>query len=462
MKKTILLLVSFWGIVSAQNAAVSSYLDPQISGNADVRIREVRVPSSGYSICTYWCTLGYWTSGSTHGYGGLQWTTDNSQGPKNHIYSQWNDYSTAAYHDPATQVKTFGGEGTGVKSINNDPLNEWQPDFWHVTADRVWSEGNNSHFAFIVKDGETGIWRHIITWSTPEANLRFTGSYCFIEDWRGDGEYRESQIRKGWNRSSSTENWTPLTTYKYNINDGDIAPGGRSYNKRTNWCGGIKSDATGDFFYMGAGGFVACTNNDNTNYTIARTETSPQQEYGVHRISDLKATMFEGDNKLAVHWNWDSTTVPQYSYSIEIKDGNTTVLTKSDTIPEKRADTLDISSLSPSSKGYSVFLEIVDFFDGKSDPKTVTFGDGSVSVYDNLERSNRKISIINQGEKTIIVNPQFNNNWNFKLFSLNGKLLYSQKNISDSQIILNNSLRSLSSGVYIFRIDNMNRIVNIR
>lgn len=326
----------------------------------------------------------------------------------------------------------------------------------------MWSEGNKSHFAFIVKDGETGIWRHIITWSTPEANLKFSGSYCFIEDWRGDGEYRESQLRKGWNRSSSTENWTPLTTYKYNINDGDIAPGGRSYNKRTNWCGGKKSDATGEFFYMGAGGSVACTNNDNTNYTIARTETSPQEEYGIHRISDLKAIMFDGNNKLAIDWKWDSTTVPQYAYFITVKDGNTTVLTKSDTIPEKRSDTLDISSLTPASKLYSVTFEVIDFFDGNSDPKMVTFGDGSVSLKDNLGIDNNKISIMNLGDKTIITNGQFNKNWNLNLFSVNGKLLYSKKNIDTPETTLNNNTLGISSGVYVFRINNSNRLINFK
>lgn len=372
-----MLLLSLWGIISAQNAAVSSYLDPQLSGNADVRIREVRMPSAGHSIGTYWCTMGYWTTGSTHGYGGLQWTPDNSVGPKNYIYSQWNDYSTNAYNDPATQVTTFGGEGTGVKSINNDPLNQWETDYWHTTADRVWDEGNNTHFAYIVKNGKTGVWRHIMTWSTPETSLRFTGSYCFIEDWRGDGEYRESQLRKGWNRLASSQNWTPLTTYKYKINSGDIQPGGRSYNKRTNWCGGKKTDATGEFFYMGAGGSTACTNNDNTNYIIARTETTPQEEYGVHRISKLTAIPFDGNNKLAVLWSWDSTTVPQFFYKITVKDGGTTVLTVSDTIPQKRSDTLDISSLSPNTKLYTITLEIIDFFDGNAEPKTATFGNGS-------------------------------------------------------------------------------------
>ncbi len=371
------ILISLFALTSAQsqNAAVSSYLDPQTSGYADVRIREVRIPSSGYTIGTYWCTLGYWTTGSTTGYGGLQWTQDNSQGPKNYIYSQWNDYSTAAYHDPATQVKTFGGEGTGVKSINNDPLNQWERDYWHVTADRLWNEGDKTHFGYIIRNGKSGVWKHIMTWSTPEPNLKITGSYCFLEDWRGDGEYRESQLRKGWNRQSSSESWVPITTYKYNINSYDIESSDRrSYNKRTNWRGGIKSDDTGEFFYMGAGGTVASTNNNNTKYTIARTETLPQEEYGVNRIADLMVLPIENSTKLAVTWESDSLTVPQFIYTITVVDGNETVVTKTDTLPEMRSDTLDISSLDLQTKSYTVTLNVVDFFDGNAIPVSKTIG----------------------------------------------------------------------------------------
>lgn len=375
IRKAIHLSLLAAALSSAENAAVSSYLDPVTSGKADVRIREVRMPSSGYTIGTYWCTLGYWTTGSTSGYGGLQWTPDPAKGPNNYIYSQWNDYSTAAYNDPATNVTTFGGEGTGVKSINNDPLNQWEPDYWHVTADRVWNEGNTTHFGFIVKNGKTGVWKHLMTWNTPEANLKLTGSYCFLEDWRGDGEYRESQIRKGWDRKSDTERWEALTTYKYNINDYDIAaPGRRSYNKRTNWAGGIKSDATGEFFYMGAGGTVSSTNNDETMYTIARAEKSPQEEYGVHRIADLKVIPFDNNSKLAVEWESDSLTVPQFIYTISVKQGSSTVLTKTDTLPQGRSDTLDISSLDLLSKSYTVQLDVVDFFDGNAIPFTREIG----------------------------------------------------------------------------------------
>jgi hypothetical protein len=366
--------------LSAQDAAVSSYLNPQFSGSADVRIREVRMPSSGHTIGTYWCTLGYWTTGTTSGYGGLQWTPDTTQGPKNYIYSQWNDYSTSAYHDPATQVKLFGGEGTGVKSINNDPDNQWAPDYWHVTADRVWDEGSNTYFAYIVKNGETDIWTHMITWNTPESNLRFSSAgYTFLEDWRGDGAYRESQIRKGWNRRSSDQSWIPVTSYEYSINENDIAPGGRSYNKRENWRGGIQSDSEGEFFYMGAGGSVSSTNNSGTTYTIDRTETSPREEYGTVRISDLSLRDI-GNEQLEISWSIDATTVPQWSYGITVQEEDVPVATYSDTLPQCRKDTITVSGLDTDNNSYTVELSVTDFFDGVADPVSETIGSDGAAI----------------------------------------------------------------------------------
>ncbi len=405
--KTTLVTLAVYGMGFGQDAAVSSYLDPQTSGNADVRIREIRVPSSGHTINTYWCTLGYWSTGTSTGYGGIQYTNDNSVGPKNYIYSQWNDYTENAYNDPNTQVMTFGGEGTGVKSINNDPLNQWKPDYWHVTADRVWDEGNQTHFAYSVRNGETGIWKHIMTWSTPERSIRITGSYCFMEDWWGRGEYREGHIRKGWNRSSSTEQWKAITTYLYNINGNDIVPGGRSYNKRTNWCGGKREDATGEYFYMGAGGDVASTNNDGTRYSMTRTETSPQDEYGAVKISDLRATVIDNSSKLVVEWKNDNTTVPQFAYYLSVTDAGSEVLTVSDTIPEKRSDTLDISSLSADNKSYTVTLNLLDMFDGEAKSKSITFGNGIVTKYLTLLSPN--------GGETVMVGEQLPLTWETNL-----------------------------------------------
>lgn len=457
MKKMLRFVPLLCGIGLAQNAAVSSYLDPVLSGNADIRIREVRVPATGHTMDTYWCTMGYRTTGATHGYGGIQWTRDNTIGPKNYIYSQWNDYSTNAYNDPKTIVMTFGGEGTGVKSVNNDPQNQWEPGYWHVTADRVWDEGNNTHFAYFVRNGKTGVWRHVMTWSTPEKSLRFTSSYCFIEDWWGLGYYREGHMRKGWNHLSAYKQWKPITTYRYSINTRDIAPGGRSYNKRTNWCGGKSSDASGEYFFMGAGGSVACTNNHNTNFTIPRTETAPQEEYGVIEVSTLDAKFIDNKRKLVVAWSNDSTTVPQFAYTITVSDGEEELLVVTDTVPQKRSDTLDVSSLMPEEKMYTATLDLIDMFDGNAEPQSVAFGKQDVSSV-SLGSGNivlRQLSLSEAGN-ALLFNHEFSTPVEFRLYTLRGALLY--REITTGRVT--GVQKRLSEGAYVWQVFHDGEVVS--
>lgn len=408
MRKFLILIFTLVLFASAQNAAVSSYFKPRYSATyydinykdsvyldstkSDIRIREVRVPSDGLYIGTYYCTMGYFTpSGTSTGYGGIQYTSDISKGPKNYIYSQWNDYTTVAYSDSETDIEAFGGEGTGQKSINHDPGNQWTTDYWHVTSDRVWKEGSNTYFAFIAKNGETGIWTHMITWNTPEAGVYFKGGgYYFLEDWTGDGNYRSVHMRRAYSRTVGSGNWFHHKKFLYDINDGDItSPTGRSRDNN-NWLGGVASDGGGQYFYMAAGGGCGVSNNDYSDHIVSNSTSSPQELYGVHKITSLTAIPFDSNNKLRVLWDGDNTSVPQFAYTLTIKDGGTTVLTKTDTIPQKRSDTLDISSLSPEVKLYTVTLNITDFFDGSAASKTTTFGNGAGGYLLVTEPSSKK------------------------------------------------------------------------
>lgn len=128
---------------------------------------------------------------------------------------------------------------------------------------------------------------------------------------------------------------------------------------------------------MGAGGDVACTNNDYTKYFIPRTETVPQEEYGVIRISAVVATPSQDSSKLIVEWSNDSTTVPQFAYFITVKEGNTEILFVCDTIPQKRSETIDLSPLGVNLQNCSVTLEVLDMFDGRSEPVSIHLGEQS-------------------------------------------------------------------------------------
>ncbi len=230
------------------------------------------------------------------------------------------DAAVSSYLDPKMIFQTFGGEGTGVKSITY--AYPWTPGYWNVLADRAWDVGNKTYTAFFVKDGKTGVWRHLITMNIPIAHER------------------------------------------YSVNAIDFTT--RSINKKTNWEGGKASDSTGEYFFMGAGGSISSTNNAGTVLTIARTAKSPQEEYGTSRIVRVSSSINPDKSKVIIEWAIDSLSVPQFSSRISIQDGMAVVATSMDTMPQRRQDTLDISKLTLDTKKYSFTLSVTDMFDGQS------------------------------------------------------------------------------------------------
>lgn len=355
----------------AQNAAVSAYLNPNDNFSGDIRVKEVRVPASGLTPYTYWCTLG-WFSDSTSGYGGMQYTADGFQ----YRYSIWNDSAVPAWHDPRMSYTAFGNEGTGVTSWTY--AYPWSTDVWNVLADRAWDVGRHTMMAFFVKDGKTGVWRHLITWDVPLAHQRYGYySYNFLEDWSGTGEnYREYHSRRGWKRNSSSQAWFPITQENFSIVAGDTVEGGRCRNYRSNWQGGTRTGSDGEsFWFMGTGGSIAPSNNTGATWTIARAATSPQEEYGVAKVDELSATMDSQRCHLFVAWTMDSLSVPQFASRVTVLDSNgKKVLEVSDTLPQRRADTLDISNLSIGKQQYTVRLSVTDILDGTAAIRETVFG----------------------------------------------------------------------------------------
>lgn len=150
VKNLLAFVLLVYGTGAAQNAAVSSYLNPNDDFAGDIRIKEVRVPQNGYTPSTYWCCMGW--SSDPSGYGGMQYPSANGN---NYIYSIWNDYTVPAWKDPVVDHVTFGGEGTGVSARTT--AFQWSPDYWNVMADRAWNVGNHTYIAVVVKNGKTGV-----------------------------------------------------------------------------------------------------------------------------------------------------------------------------------------------------------------------------------------------------------------------------------------------------------------
>ncbi len=290
----------------------------------------------------------------------------------NYIYSIWNTKTIAAYHHPKVVPGTFGNEGNGVKMMTfSFP---WSVDYWNVLADRFWDVGNRSYTGFFVKDEKSGVWSHLITWNIPIARVRYSSNADeFLEDWVGNGYYRQIHCRRGWKRRNDNHEWFAITKRRYSYNTGDAS--GRSVNKRNNWEAGIATDSSGPYYFMGAGGSIPNTGNANTTLSIPRTAKTPQENYGVGRIVKLITTISGTD--LFVSWIIDSMAVPQFASKVIISDESSTVLTVTDTVPQRRADTIDISNLSPDTKKYTVTLSFIDIFDGQANPLSAPLGGSS-------------------------------------------------------------------------------------
>lgn len=134
IKSLALIAMSFLGLISiAQNGAPSLYLNYQDNVEGDIIINSLRVPSDNQSpLNTYYCGM-LWNGGQhAGGYCGMQ---EHPAG-RNFIFSLWDDYLpqgaevTEEYADASTVVEPFGGEGTGMRSINyNIP---WKTGEWHT------------------------------------------------------------------------------------------------------------------------------------------------------------------------------------------------------------------------------------------------------------------------------------------------------------------------------------------
>lgn len=152
-------------------------------------MHDVCVPSNGLTKHTYYCCL-QWNAGKEGGgYCGIQ---DHPDG-KVFIFSMWDpvtstkDEIKAVHVGHGTQISRFGGEGTGLKSMNFSV--GWKPDHWYTIVVRRWEKDDHSYFGFWVLDQTEKIWRHFATFDYPVNSVCFTTrTACFVEDWCGTGE----------------------------------------------------------------------------------------------------------------------------------------------------------------------------------------------------------------------------------------------------------------------------------
>jgi hypothetical protein len=201
---------------------------------------------------TYFCQLGF-----SGGYLGIQKLGD---GKKICIFSIWDGSSNNSQHTDkelranaifarkGVQVRRFGGEGSGIKSMMpyNWKLNEYSA--YIVTVSPTDQPNRHIYTAFL-QDPETKEWFRMASFNAIGKN-KLVGIYSFVEDFKRDyNSYNlghKSYYRNPWYFSKSENKWYPITNLCFtadsavsvNINaqlhgpEASLATGGKVANKQ--------------------------------------------------------------------------------------------------------------------------------------------------------------------------------------------------------------------------------------
>ena len=377
---TALLVLTAGGpLARAQNSAPSSHLVFDDRFDGDIIINEVRVPSGGEAMYTYYEALGWRGTGA--GYAGIQ------VHPRAHLYlfSIWDHKEhtapiRAVYRGAGTETVGFGGEGTGLKSWNFKL--GWSADIWYTLVARNWPVGDHTYYGFWVRAGDTKRWNHLVTMDVGVAKARFQGGTdAFIEDWSNTGaKPRTTTMRGGWKRRLDGT-WFPFGGAKYSVNAWDLDPGKRSYHFRRNFDGGVKRDKRGAYYYMVSGGAkTAPTTTNPAQFSIKRRETEPAYD----KLTIEQASLVVTENMtLAVRWRVSPTTTAPFSSHLAVFDHPKVIgkpLARVDQqVPHARSATLDLSGLGLASGRYFARLTCVDILDRQSPATVIPFTLGAAT-----------------------------------------------------------------------------------
>ena len=365
MRIPFILTVFCLNLGAGQNAAPSSHMVFDDNFEGDIVINEVRVPKRGEAMYTYYETLGW--GGVASGYAGIQ------AHPKahNYIFSIWDHKAhkapiRAVYRGPGTLTEKFGGEGTGLKSWNFNL--GWDVDIWYTLVSRCWAVGDHTHYGFWSLSGKTGKWTHLVTVDVAAKQAFFEGGTdTFTEDWLETGKnVRTSHLRGGWKRRLYGQ-WHAFSRARYSVNHWDLGPGKRSFNFKSNWNGGVSKDASGQFFFMTAGGKATKPATKNpSQHTILRHESKPA--YVPLKIKDARAYLKEG--RLVVEWDNDPATLPQFSYHVAAVDSASIRFTQNENVPHARQASLAVGQF----KNGLVTLICTDILGNRSGAKKIVIG----------------------------------------------------------------------------------------
>ncbi|GGE22840.1 hypothetical protein GCM10010831_24680 [Psychroflexus salis] len=300
------------------------------------------------------------------GYCGIQEHPDG----RNFIFSIWDpinssDPISASYTHPGTQIESFGGEGTGLKSWNFNI--GWDTNQWYSFVTRAWSIDSNTMFGFWVYNHSDQIWHHLVTMDYPVNDIRFNSSTgSFIEDWLGNGSnMREVHHQNAWKRKTSDLSWSALTSSLFER----VSPDAGANNYIDNYNGGTNND----YYFMQSGG-TATPSNSTSGTMLSLINFNSEPGYDVAVITNINKTV--SMNNLLLNWTLDSSKSPQFSYEINVYDNpnfsGVPLIEIDEIIPHQREVNIDISSLF-NDEQYYIEFNVIDIFDNKSATLTENF-----------------------------------------------------------------------------------------
>ena len=427
---------------SAQQASCPAwgpYIEGQnmgVAGNSEVMYSEVMADNGCVQPTTYYSTLNF-NLGPRGGYGGIQYSAADH---RNNIFSLWDIQDTtvpqcyAEYAVPGMNISGFGGEGTGLHS---DYLMNWTPGVWYATVIRRWSLGDGrTRIGFFMYDFGAGKWTHYITMVTPENNAYLQGNKVggFLENWNSAASMatRCGYYRNFWIMNADNV-WSKPTVYVASAGTGSWGAEAAFNNTavKVTSCG-TTPGPTG-----------------NPQFTLSQPGTKPAIAVTAD-VLGLGATY--SNNSVIVSWTTDATKSPQLSYTISVYDnGNLTgtpVATRTVIRPEKRADTVALSSTLPSGT-YYVAIQVNDIFNQQSVLRSASFTrtSGGTTWYKIRNvYSNKYLGIENSSTANLAYIVQYanstSNNLQWKLNSVNNATVLINRNSSKAIDIANSDQTS--------------------
>jgi len=381
MKRLILLnlfVSSFSGVYSQSNAAPSEHLTYSFPNDAVLQMQKVQIVQSAYA--SY-----FEVNSFTNGYAGLQQTPDSSHGSSHVlIFSLWDPntaggiYSTLRYAAPNTYTGRFGGEGDGWQSIN--PYN-WTLNTWYNVVERSWKSKGQLYIATFINNLGSNAWFHTATMSIPDPGRYLgSGNDAFLENWDGsnpawDGRYvRKAYFKDSWVLNTSG-GWDKSTSRYFSANANDSIRNG-IYNNAFN----AGYDNTLNAYFMQHGGNTTASSAFNGGRTLtlpAQANQGMAPSLTTGSVSTVSASYAGG--KTYVSWTIDGTKSPQLAATVQVlNSAGTVVLSFTDTLPQRRSDTLT-GTLSPGTYTAKVFFK--DIFNQTSNSATTSFTVGSSYTY---------------------------------------------------------------------------------